>query len=1049
LADNPQYAMSGVKESEVESLALAWLEAAGWQVKHIAPDGLFAERQGFDQVILEGRLREALGRLNPNLPAEALEDARRKLAQPQGSDLLQQNRASHRLLVNGVTVEYRDAKGDLRGAQVRVIDFDDPANNDWLAVNQFAVLENRRSRRPDIVLFVNGLPLVVLELKNPADEEATLRSAHRQLQTYQAEIPSLFVTNAVLAISDGLVARAGALGAGFELFKPWRTIGGDAPADPHLPELQVLIEGLFAPQRFLEFVRDFIVFEDDDGRLVKKIAAYHQFHAVRVAVEETLRAAKLRAQPRRLAEGKGTYLARPAGGAPGDRRIGVVWHTQGAGKSLTMAFYAGRIIREPAMENPTIVVLTDRNDLDDQLFGTFVRCQDLLRQPPIQAESRQHLRRLLARAAGGVVFTTIQKFLPEERGDRHPLLSDRRNIVVIADEAHRSQYDFIDGFARHLRDALPNASFIGFTGTPIEKADANTRAVFGDYISIYDIERAVQDGATVPIYYESRLAKLNLPEELKPEIDEAFEEVTEGEEAARKEQLKTKWAQLEAIVGAERRIALVAQDIVAHFEQRLEALMGKAMIVCMSRRICVAMYQAIARLRPDWVDEDDDKGVLKVVMTGSAADPAEWQPHIRNKPRRELLAKRFRDPEDPLRVVIVRDMWLTGFDCPSLHTMYVDKPMRGHGLMQAIARVNRVFHDKPGGLIVDYLGLAHELRQAVATYTESGGQGPVAIDQEEAARVMEEKYEICCGLFHGFDWSKWACGTPQERLGLLPAAQEHILAQQDGKERLLRAVAALSRAFALAVPHKRALAIRDDVAFFQAVRAALAKRAPGDERTEAEIDHAIQQLIARAIAPEGVIDIFAAAGLPKPNLAILSEEFLAEVRNMPQRNLAVELLRKLLQGELNIRQRKNVVQARSFAEMLEQAIRRYQNRAIETVQVIEELIALARAMREANARGERLGLSEEELAFYDALETNDSAVKVLGDETLRAIARELTHTVRQNVTIDWTLRENVRAHLRTLVKRILRKYGYPPDKQEKATQTVLEQAEVLSAAWAG
>jgi type I restriction enzyme R subunit len=1049
LADNPQYAISGVKESEVESLALAWLEAAGWQVKHIAPDGLFAERQGFDQVILEGRLREALGRLNPNLPAEALEDARRKLAQPQGSDLLQQNRASHRLLVNGVTVEYRDAKGDLRGAQVRVIDFDDPANNDWLAVNQFAVLENRRSRRPDIVLFVNGLPLVVLELKNPADEEATLRSAHRQLQTYQAEIPSLFVTNAVLAISDGLVARAGALGAGFELFKPWRTIGGDAPADPHLPELQVLIEGLFAPQRFLEFVRDFIVFEDDGGRLVKKIAAYHQFHAVRVAVEETLRAAKLRAQPRRLAEGKGTYLARPAGGAPGDRRIGVVWHTQGAGKSLTMAFYAGRIIREPAMENPTIVVLTDRNDLDDQLFGTFIRCQDLLRQPPIQAESRQHLRQLLARAAGGVVFTTIQKFLPEERGDRHPLLSDRRNIVVIADEAHRSQYDFIDGFARHLRDALPNASFIGFTGTPIEKADANTRAVFGDYISIYDIERAVQDGATVPIYYESRLAKLNLPEELKPEIDEAFEEVTEGEEAARKEQLKTKWAQLEAIVGAERRIALVAQDIVAHFEQRLEALMGKAMIVCMSRRICVAMYQAIARLRPDWVDEDDDKGVLKVVMTGSAADPAEWQPHIRNKPRRELLAKRFRDPEDPLRVVIVRDMWLTGFDCPSLHTMYVDKPMRGHGLMQAIARVNRVFHDKPGGLIVDYLGLAHELRQAVATYTESGGQGPVAIDQEEAARVMEEKYEICCGLFHGFDWSKWACGTPQERLGLLPAAQEHILAQQDGKERLLRAVAELSRAFALAVPHKRALAIRDDVAFFQAVRAALAKRAPGDERTEAEIDHAIQQLIARAIAPEGVIDIFAAAGLPKPNLAILSEEFLAEVRNMPQRNLAVELLRKLLQGELNIRQRKNVVQARSFAEMLEQAIRRYQNRAIETVQVIEELIALARAMREANARGERLGLSEEELAFYDALETNDSAVKVLGDETLRAIARELTHTVRQNVTIDWTLRENVRAHLRTLVKRILRKYGYPPDKQEKATQTVLEQAEVLSAAWAG
>ena len=1051
LADNPQRAPSTVKESDVEFAALDWLSAAGWQVRpgaQIAPDGPFAERRGFDQAILEQRLRHALVRLNPDLPAEALADALRKLMQAQGSDLLQRNRALHRLLVDGVTVEYRDAKGDLRGAQVRVMDFDAPENNDWLAVSQFAVVEDRRSRRPDIVLFVNGLPLVVLELKNPADQDATLRSAHQQLQTYQAEIPSLFVTNAVLAISDGMAARVGPLGGGYELFRPWRTIGGDALADPSIPELQVLIAGLFDPRRLLEFIRDFIVFEDDGGRLVKKVAGYHQFHAVRVAVRETLRAANLNRRADQLAEGGGVYLARAAGGAPGDRRIGVIWHTQGAGKSLTMAFYAGRIIREPAMENPTIVVITDRNDLDDQLFTTFVRCRDLLRQPPVQAESRQGLRQLLSRAAGGVVFTTIQKFLPEERGDRHPLLSDRRNIVVIADEAHRSQYDFIDGFARHLRDALPNAAFIGFTGTPIEKADANTRAVFGDYISIYDIERAVQDGATVPIYYESRLAKLNLPEELKPKIDEAFEEVTEGEEAARKEQLKTKWAQLEAIVGAERRIAMVAQDIVAHFEQRLEALMGKAMIVCMSRRICVAMYQAIARLRPDWIHDDDDKGAVKVVMTGSAADPAEWQPHIRNKQRRELLANRFRDPNDPLKIVIVRDMWLTGFDCPSLHTMYVDKPMRGHGLMQAIARVNRVFRDKPGGLIVDYLGLAHELRQAVATYTESGGRGPVAIAQADAVRAMEEKYEVCCGLFHGFDWSKWACGTPSERLGLLPAAQEHVLAQENGKERLIKAVADLSRAFALAVPDPRALAIRDDVAFFQSVRAALVKRAPGDERTEAEIDHAIQQLIARAIAPEGVIDIFAAAGLPKPNLAILSDEFLAEVRDMPHRNLAVELLRKLLQGELNIRQRKNVVQARSFAEMLAQAIRRYQNRAIETVQVIEELIALAKAMREADARGERLGLSEEELAFYDALETNDSAVKVLGDETLRTIARELVQTVRRNVTVDWTLRENVRAQLRVLVKRVLRKYGYPPDKQERATQTVLEQAEVLSAAWA-
>jgi type I restriction enzyme R subunit len=649
--------------------------------------------------------------------------------------------------------------------------------------------------------------------------------------------------------------------------------------------------------------------------------------------------------------------------------------------------------------------------------------------------------------AGGVIFTTIHKFFPEEKGDRHPVLSERRNIVVIADEAHRSQYDFIDGFARHMRDALPHASFIGFTGTPIERHDANTRAVFGDYISIYDIQRAVQDGATVPIYYESRLAKLDLPEELKPKIDEEFEEVTEGEELERKEKLKTKWAQLEAIVGAEKRLRLVAQDIVEHFERRCEALEGKGMIVCMSRRICVALYDEIVRLRPEWHHEDDEQGALKVVMTGSASDPVAWQLHVRNKPRREALANRFRDPNDPFKLVIVRDMWLTGFDAPSLHTMYLDKPMRGHGLMQAIARVNRVFRDKPGGLVVDYLGLAHELKAALATYTESGGAGRTALDQDEAVAVMQEKYEVCCGLFHGFDRSKWTSGTAQERLGLLPAAQEHILAQENGKDRCLRAVRELSQAFALAVPHEAALAIRDDVAFFQAVAAVLAKRAPGDARPEEELDHAVRQIISRAVAPEGVVDIFAAAGLQKPDISILSEEFLAEVRGMPQKNLAVELLQKLLKGELKERRRKNVVQARSFAEMLEQTIRRYQNRAIEAAQVIEELIALAKEMREANARGEKLGLSEDELAFYDALETNDSAVQVLGDQTLRTIARELVQAVRKNVTIDWTLRENVRAQLRVLVKRILRRYGYPPDKQEKATQTVLEQAEVLSAAW--
>lgn len=1038
-------------EGQVEQAALSWLKAIGWRVAHgpdVAPGTLMAERADYREVILAQRLRDALARLNPDLPAEALEDAFRKLTRPEGADLLQRNRALHRMLVNGVNVEYRAADGTIRGAQVRVLDFEDPENNDWLAVNQFTVVENKHERRPDIGLFVNGLPLAVIELKNPTDEAATIWTAYRQLQTYQAEIPSLFAFNEVLVISDGVEARVGALGAGREWFKPWRTITGEALAPETMPQLQVVIEGLFDRGRFLELVGDFIVFEDDgSGRLVKKMAGYHQFHAVRVAIEETLRATGL-ARAACVAEELGPYKAeRNPGGDPGDRRVGVVWHTQGSGKSLTMVFYAGRIIREPAMENPTIVVLTDRNDLDDQLFSTFSRCQDLLRQLPVQAESRAHLRELLSVQAGGVIFTTIQKFLPEEKGDRYPTLSERRNIVVIADEAHRSQYDFIDGFARHMRDALPNASFIAFTGTPIELADRNTRAVFGDYISIYDVQRAVEDGAVVPIYYESRLAKLDLPEELKPRIDAEFEEVTEGEEVERKERLKTKWAQLEAIVGSEQRLKLVAADVIDHFEKRLEALEGKAMVVCMSRRICVELYGEITRLRPQWHDDDDARGEIKVIMTGSASDPLDWQPHIRDKRRRDLLAKRFRDPNDPLKMVIVRDMWLTGFDVPSLHTMYLDKPMRGHNLMQAIARVNRVFRDKPGGLVVDYLGLAQELKEALATYADSGGRGQAAISQEEAVAIMKEKYEVCCNLFYGFDWSAWKGGSPQERLSLLPAAQEHILAQENGKDRFSQVVRELSRAFSLAVPHEEALRIRDDLAFFQAVRASLVKRIPEEARTEEELDYAIRQLVSKAIVPEGVTDIFASAGLKKPDISILSDEFLAEVRNMPYKNLAIEVLQRLLKGEINRRRQKNIVQARSFTEMLERAIRQYQNRAVEAAQVIEELLALAKEMREANVRGEKLGLSEEELAFYDALETNDSAVKVLGDETLRTIARELVQAVRQSISIDWAIRESVRAQMRVIIKRILRRYGYPPDKQEKAVKTVLEQAEALSAAW--
>jgi type I restriction enzyme R subunit len=1015
------------KESELEEAALEWLADAGYAVAHgaeIAPGEAKAERDDYHEVLLGRRLRGALERLNPDLPSDLLEEAFRRLTRTESPSLVQNNRAFHRMLTDGVTVEQRRDDGTIAGVQVRIVDFDDPDNNDWLAVNQFTVVEGQHERRADVVIFLNGLPLAVIELKNPADEQATIWSAFNQLQTYKNEVPSLFHFNELMVVSDGLEARVGSLTSDRERFMPWRTIDGQSIAQSTVPQLQVVIGGIFDKERLLSLIRHFVVFEDEgSGKLSKKVAGYHQFHAVNKAVEATIQASR----------------------TTGDRRCGVIWHTQGSGKSLTMVFYAGRLAVHPAMENPTIVVLTDRNDLDDQLFGTFARCGDLLRQAPVQANSRAELRQLLRVASGGVVFTTIQKFFPEEKGDRHPLLSDRRNIVVIADEAHRSQYDFIDGFARHMRDALPNASFIGFTGTPIELADKNTRAVFGDYIDIYDIQRAVEDGATVPIYYESRLAKLELKAEERPKIDPEFEEVTEGEEIERKEKLKTKWAALEALVGTERRINLIARDLVNHFEERLEALEGKALVVAMSRRICVDLYNAIVKLRPQWHDPDDAKGTIKIVMTGSASDPPEWQPHVRNKARRLKLAERFKDPDDPLKIVIVRDMWLTGFDAGPLHTMYVDKPMRGHGLMQAIARVNRVFRDKPGGLIVDYLGLAEQLKRALATYTESGGNGDAAADQRQAVAAMLEKYEVCRGLFHGFDWSLWKSGTPAQRLGLLPAAQEHILAQDDGKNRFLDAVAQLSRAFALAVPSDEALQIREDVGFFQAVRVGLVKLSSGEGKPPDEIEHAIRQLVSRAIASDQVIDIYSAAGLKKPDLSILSDRFLEEVRDLPQRNVAIELLARLLRDEIKTRRRKSVVQARSFAELLDQTIRKYQNRLIETARVIEELIALAKEMREAQRRGENLGLGEDEAAFYEALEVNDSAVKVLGDETLKRIARELADTVRRHTSIDWTIRESIRAKLRVLVKRILRKYGYPPDKQEKATQTVIEQAELLCA----
>ncbi len=1018
---------SNITESTVEDAALAWLKELGYTAlngPNIAPGEPKAERASYSDVVLVGRLRSALARINPDIPSDALDEVIRKITRSDTPNLFENNRRFHQQLTGGVDVEYHADDGRIIHDKAWLIDFSDPGTNDWLAVNQFTVVENNNNRRCDVVIFVNGLPLGVIELKNPGDENATIRGAFNQLQTYKKDIPVLFPYNEILVISDGLEARAGTLTADWERFMPWRTIEGVDLAPKGVLEMEVLIKGIFEKQRFLDLVQNFIVFEVDGSNIAKKMAGYHQFHAVNKAVASTVRAAS----------------------PEGDKRVGVVWHTQGSGKSLTMVFYSGKIILHPAMSNPTLVIITDRNDRDDQLFGTFALCQDLLRQTPVQAEDREHLQELLRVASGGVIFTTIQKFLPEQ-GQGYPLLSERRNIVVIADEAHRSQYDFIDGFARHMHDALPNASFIGFTGTPIELTDRSTPAVFGDYIDIYDIQRSVEDGATVRIYYEGRLAKLALDETERPKIDPEFEEVTEGAETSVKQYYRSKWARLEALVGTEKRIELIAEDLVEHFDLRLSALDGKGMIVCMSRRICVDLYNAIIQLRPDWHHEDDNKGGIKVVMTGSASDRLEWQQHIRNKARREALAKRFKDPSDPLKLVIVRDMWLTGFDAPCLHTMYVDKPMRGHGLMQAIARVNRVFKDKPGGLIVDYLGLADQLKLALAAYSEKD-RGEAGIPQEEAVALMLEKYEIVTALFHGFDYSLFINGTPGQRLAVIPAAMEHVLTQQDGKKRFMQVVTELSKAFALAVPHEQALAIRDDVGFFQTVRAAFAKATPSEGKTQEELDTAIRQIVSKAVAADEVIDIFAAAGLKSPDISILSDEFLQEVRDLPQRNLALELLRKLLNDEIKVTARKNMVQARSFIEMLERGIRQYQNRSIETAEIIEELIELAREMRDAHKRGENLGLNEDELAFYDALEVNDSAVKVLGDETLRTIARELVETIRKNVTIDWTVRESVRARMRTLVKRLLRKYGYPPDKQEKATLTILEQAEVLSREWA-
>lgn len=1055
-------------ESTVEQAVLEWAGALAYTVLHgpeIAPEQSAAERESFGEVLLLGRLREAIARINPRVPAEAQEEALRRVIRTETPNLLENNHRFHKMLVDGIDVEYQ-ADGRTVHDKVWLVDFANEDRNDWLAVNQYTVVEGRHTRRPDVVLFVNGLPLAAIELKNAADENATTRKAFDQLQTYKQQLPTLMTYNVCLVASDGITARIGTLTGGWDRFMPWRTTDGREIAPKGRPELHVLIEGVFHKSRFLDLVQHFIVFEVDGGTIVKKMAGYHQFHAVNKAVECTLKA---------MSPG-------------GDRRVGVVWHTQGSGKSLTMVFYAGKIVRHPKMQNPTLVVINDRNDLDDQLFSTFAACHELLRQKPTHADDRDGVQELLKVASGGVVFTTLQKFAPVF-GETYPELSGRRNVVVIADEAHRSQYghyararktgEISYGFSKHLRDALPNASYMGFTGTPIELGDKNTKAVFGDYIDVYDISRAVEDGATVRIYYEGRLARLALTESERPKIDDEFEDITEGEEPTSKEKLKTKWAALEALVGSEKRIRRIAEDIVSHWEDRLASMDGKAMIVCMSRRICVELFNAIAELRPEWagrpatrerkasmlMDETDSAMMLaaespvgyvgheptmSVVMTGSASDPVEWQQHIRSKRGREELAKRFKKPDDPLRLVIVRDMWLTGFDAPCMHTMYVDKPMSGHNLMQAIARVNRVFRNKPGGLVVDYLGLAVELRKALAQYTQAD-QADTAIPIDQALEVLLEKYEIVVGILHGYDYSRFFTGTASQRVCVIPEAMDFVLQQEDGQSRFVQAVTELSKAYALVGTHDAAIKLREEVAFFQCLRAQFAKLGadgagggPGRE----DLDAAVRQIISRSVASDEVIDIFAAAGMESPDISILSDEFLAEVRDMPQRNLALEVLRKLLSDEIKSRSRKNLVQSRSFAEMLEKTIRKYQNRSIDAAQVIEELVALAADMRTARQRGESLGLTADEEAFYSALEVNDSAVAVLGDKALCTIARELVDTVRRNVTIDWTVKDSVRAKLRVMVKKILKKHGYPPDKRAQATETVLRQAELLCADWA-
>ncbi len=1022
--------MTGVNEAVVEDVTLEIFRSLGYHTIYgpaIGPGGDAEERSDWDDVILTQRLNDAVARINSGLPQDAVNAVVAQVLRAESQNTLSENLRVHELITQGVPVEYRHAEGTIHHDLAWLIDFSKPENNEWLALNQFTIIEDGRNRRPDVVVFVNGLPLGLFELKNPGDENATLKGAFNQIQTYRTDIPSLFMANEVCVVSDGLGALIGSVSAGFEHYAPWKTIEGRTVVSDKTP-LEVLIRGVFEPERFLDLIRNFIVFSDEPNGLVKRVAKYHQYWAVNAAIDSTIEA------------------SRPHG----DRRGGVVWHTQGSGKSLEMLFYAAKAMRSESLANPTIVLITDRNDLDDQLFGEVFAPARILPEAPQQATSRAEMRRLLERVSGGIIFTTIQKFAPDEKGDVHPLLTDRRNVIVIADEAHRSQYDFLDGYARHLRDALPNATYLGFTGTPIESTDKSTKAVFGEYVDIYDLTRAVEDGATVRIFYESRLAKVRLSEEFRQQIDDSVEVFTEGQEIIEAERAKSRWARIEAVVGASERLDIVAADIVDHWEKQRENLKGKTMIVCMSRRICVELYERIAALRPAWHNPDPTRGRIKVVMTGSAADDPSFQPHLYSKQMLRALKARAKDPDDDLEIVIVRDMWLTGFDSPSLNTMYVDKPMQGAGLMQAIARVNRTFLDKPGGLIVDYIGIAQSLKNALADYSPSD-RDQAGVPIEEVIGVMLEKHDVVRGILHGLDWSSDPRLPGLERMNQLLAVSEFVLEDPDRKERFMGQVMALLKAFALAGASDATFAIRDDTRLFSDVRSYIAKLdkegepGGGGIGGSAALDTAISQLISEAVAADEVIDIYAQAGLDRPDLSILSDEFLESVKNADRPNLQMMMLRKLLSGEIKSLRHANIVQARLFSDMLDAAIASYTNRSLTTAQIIAELVELAKTMRDAHNRGEELGLRDDELAFYDAVVQNDAAVLELGDEVLKEIARKLVKTVQESATIDWNLKDSVRAAMRAKIKRLLTRYDYPPDKEAAAIELVLQQAELLAA----